>query len=109
MSRMADLDIAISELIEAEEKTDWYATCIGNVDHIHPEHEPVDLLEDAYITALVRAEILAENLVDIIHPQAFKTDDNFWNAVVNVRMYVQNTDVNELNLSDLAVEINKAD
>jgi len=108
MAATKNLDIVLSELIQAEENTDHYATVIGNVDHIHAEHEPADQLEDLYISALVQAEILAEKVVDIMHPEPFANDDAFWNAIVNVRLYIQKTDVNELNLEALAAEIAKA-
>lgn len=108
MSQMAQLDQLLQELIEAEQKTDEYATVIGNVEHIHSEYEPADYIEDAYITALVQAEILAENIVDILHPMPFGDDDKFWNAVVNVRLYIQNTDVNELTLEGIDAAMRKA-
>ena len=108
MAAIKQLDINLQELIHAEEKVDEYATIIGNVDHIHDEHEPVDQIEDLYITALVKAEILAEKIVNTIHPEDFDNDDNFWHAVINVRLYIQNTDVNELSIDGLQAEIAKA-
>ena len=108
MAAIKQLDINLQELIHAEEKVDEYATIIGNVDHIHDEYEPQDQIEDLYISALVQAEILAEMVVDILHPEEFINDDNFWHAVVNVRLYIQNTDVNELSIEGLEAEIAKA-
>ena len=108
MAAIKQLDINLQELIHAEEKVDEYATIIGNVDHIHDEYEPADQIEDLYITALVHAEILAETVVDLLHPQDFAGHDNFWHAVVNVRLYIQNTDVNELSIEGLQAEIAKA-
>lgn len=107
MAAIKQLDINLQELIHAEEKVDEYATIIGNVDHIHDEYEPADQIEDLYITALVHAEILAETVVDILHPEDFANDDNFWHAVINVRLYIQKTDVNELSIDDLSDVINK--
>lgn len=108
MAAIKELDSILQQLIEAEEKTDEYATIIGNVDHIHDEYEPQDKIEDLYISALVQAEILAETVVDLLHPAEFATHDNFWHAVVNVRLYIQNTDVNELSIEGLQAEITKA-
>ena len=108
MAAIKQLDINLQELIHAEEKVDEYATIIGNVEHIHDEYEPADQLEDLYISALVQAEILAETVVDLLHPQDFAGHDNFWHAVVNVRLYIQNTDVNELSIEGLQAEIAKA-
>lgn len=108
MAAIKELDTILSELIQAEETTDHYATVIGNVEHIHAEYEPADQLEDLYISALVQAEILAETVVDIMHPEQFANDDAFWNAVINVRLYIQNTDVNELSIEGLQTEIGKA-
>lgn len=105
---MKQLDINLQELINAYEKVDEYATIIGNIDHIHEEYEPQDKLEDLYISALVQAEILAETVVDLLHPAEFASHDNFWHAVVNVRLYIQNTDVNELSIEGLQGEITKA-
>ena len=108
MAAIKQLDINLQELINAEEKVDQYATIIGNIDHIHDEYEPQDKLEDLYISALVQAEILAETVVDLLHPAEFASHDNFWHAVVNVRLYIQNTDVNELSIEGLQAEITKA-
>ena len=108
MAAIKQLDINLQELIHAEEKVDEYATIIGNVDHIHDEYEPADQLEDLYITALVHAEILAETVVDILHPEDFDNDDNFWHAVINVRLYIQNTDVNELSIDGLQEAVKEA-
>lgn len=108
MAAIKELDTLLHQLIEAEEKTDEYATIIGNVEHIHNEYEPADQIEDLYVTALVQAEILAETVVDVLHPQDFASDDNFWHAVINVRLYIQNTDVNELSIEGLQEEIAKA-
>ena len=108
MAAIKQLDIHLQELIHAEEKVDEYATIIGNVEHIHDEYEPQDQIEDFYISALVQAEILAEKVVDLLHPAEFASHDNFWHAVVNVRLYIQNTDVNELSIEGLQGEIIKA-
>jgi hypothetical protein len=107
MAAIKELDTLLHQLIQAEEKTDEYATIIGNVEHIHDEYEPSDHIEDLYITALVQAEILAETVVNILHPEDFATDDNFWHAIVNIRLYIQNTDVNELSIEGLEAEIAK--
>ena len=101
MAAIKELHTNLQELIYAEDKVEEIANIIGNVDHIHDEHEPVDQLEDDYITALVKAEILAEKIVNTIHPEDFDNDDNFWHAVINVRLYIQDTDVNELSIEDL--------
>jgi len=108
MAAIKELDTNLRELIYAEDKVEEIANIIGNVDHITDEYEPVDQLEDDYITALVKAEILAENIVNTIHPEDFDNDDNFWHAIVNVRLYIQNTDVNELSIEGLQAEIAKA-
>lgn len=108
MAAIKQLDSILQQLIEAEEKTDEYATIIGNVEHIHDEYEPQDQIEDFYISALAQAEILAEKVVDLLRPTEFASDDNFWHAAVNVRLYIQNTDVNELSIEGLQEAINEA-
>lgn len=108
MSAIKELDTNLQELIHAEDKVEEIANIIGNVDHIHNEYEPADQLEDEYITALVQAEILAENIVDTLHPEEFANDDSFWHAIINVRLYIQTTDVNDLTIADLQAEIAKA-
>jgi hypothetical protein len=107
MSAIKELDTNLRELIYAEDKVEEIANIIGNVDHITDEYEPADQLEDDYITALVQAEILAEKIVDTLHPQDFPNDDNFWHAIINVRLYIQNTDINELTIEGLQAEIAK--
>jgi hypothetical protein len=99
MSAIKELDTNLRELIYAEDKVEEIANIIGNVDHITDEYEPADQLEDDYITALVQAETL--------HPQDFPNDDNFWHAIINVRLYIQNTDINELTIEGLQAEIAK--
>ena len=108
MAAIKELHTNLQELARAEEKVEQYGTIIGNVEHIHDEYEPQDQIEDLYITALVHAEILAETVVDILHPEDFANDDNFWHAVINIRLYIQNTDVNELSIDGLQAEIAKA-
>ena len=108
MSAIKELDTNLRELIHAEDKVEEIANIIGNVDHIHDEYEPADQLEDEYITALVKAEILAEKIVDTLHPEEFAKDDSFWHAIINVRLYIQTTDVNDLTIADLQAEIAKA-
>ena len=108
MSAIKELHTNLQQLAQAEEKVEQYGTIIGNVEHIHDEYEPQDQIEDLYISALVHAEILAETVVDILHPEDFANDDNFWHAVINVRLYIQNTDVNELSIDGLQAEIAKA-
>ena len=108
MAAIKELHTNLQELARAEEKVEQIADIIGNVDHIHDEYEPADQIEDLYITALVHAEILAETVVDILHPEDFANDDNFWHAVINIRLYIQNTDVNELSIDGLQAEIAKA-
>jgi hypothetical protein len=108
MSAIKELDTLLHQLIQAEEKTDEYATIIGNVEHIHDEYEPADHIEDLYITALVQAEILAETVVDLLHPQDFANDDNFWHAIVNVRLYIQDTDRHQISISGLQEAVKEA-
>lgn len=101
MAAIKELDQLIAEAIHYEDQVEQLANLIGNVDHITNEYEPADDLEDAYTTALVMAEIRAEQIVDIIHPHNFDNHDLFWHAVVNVRLYLQYTDVNEITIEDL--------
>lgn len=107
MAAIKELDQIIGEAIHYEHKLEELADIIGNVDHITNEYEPANDIEDAYITALVYAEIRAEQIVDIIHPQDFDNHDLFWHAVINVRLYLQNTDVNEITIEDLDTVITK--
>ncbi len=106
MTAMKELDTILSQLIEAEEKTEELATAIGNVDHIHDEYEPQDKLEDLYISALVKAEILAEEVLEILFPKFFTTV-NYSDTIFAIRLYIQNTDVNELSIEALEAEIAK--
>ena len=108
MAAIKELHTNLQELARAEEKVEQYGTIIGNVEHIHDEYEPQDQIENLYISALVKAEILAENIVNLIAPDLEDDHDNFWHAVVNVRLYIQNTDVNELSIEGLQAEIAKA-
>lgn len=108
MAAIKELDTNLQLLIQAEETVDEYATIIGNVEHIHDEYEPQDKIEELYIDALVAAEILAETVVNVLHPQDFTSHTIYWQAIVNVRLYIQNTDVNELSIEGLETEIAKA-
>jgi len=107
MTAIKELDTILLLLIEAEEKTDELATVIGNVDHIHDEYEPQDKHEELYISALVKAEILAEEVFDILYPEAVVDTSKYWDANFAIRSYVQNTDVNELSIEALEAEIAK--
>jgi hypothetical protein len=107
MTAMKELDTILSQLIEAEEKTDELATAIGNVDHIHDEYEPQDKLEDLYISALVKSEILAEEVFDILFPETVVGISKYWDINFAIRLYIQNTDVNELSIEALEAEIAK--
>jgi hypothetical protein len=106
MTAIKELDTILLLLIQAEEKTDELATVIGNVDHIHDEYEPQDKHEELYISALVKAEILAEEVLEILYAK-FVTSVNYSDAIFAVRSYVQNTDVNELSIEALEAEIAK--
>jgi len=101
MSAVKELNRIIGEAIHHEDKLEELAQIIGNVDHITDEYEPADDLEDAYITHLVYAEIRAEEIVNIIHPEDFADHDTYWHAVINTRLYIQSTDVNEITIKDL--------
>ena len=107
MSAVKELNRIIGEAIHHEDKVEELANLIGNVDHITDEHEPADDLEDAYITHLVYAEIRAEEIVNIIHPQEFADHDTYWNAVINVRLYIQTTDINEMSVKGFSDVITK--
>lgn len=107
MAAIKQLDINLQELIHAEEKVDEYATIIGNVDHIHDEYEPQDQIEDLYISALVKAEILAENIVNLIAPD-LEDDDRYWNAIINVRFYIRDTDRHQVSLAGLQEAVKEA-
>ena len=107
MAAIKELDINLQELIHAEEKVDEYATIIGNVDHIHDEYEPQDQIEDLYISALVKAEILAENIVNLIAPD-LEDDDRYWNAIINVRFYIRDTDRHQVSLAGLQEAVKEA-
>ena len=107
MAAIKQLDINLQELIHAEEKVDEYATIIGNVDHIHDEYEPQDQIENLYISALVKAEILAENIVNLIAPD-LEDDDRYWQAIINVRFYIQDTDRHQVSLAGLQEAVKEA-
>lgn len=107
MSSMTELNQIIGEAIAYEHQVQELADLIGDVSHIHNDHEPSSDLEDAYTTALVWAEIRAEQIVNIIHPEEFAHHDDFWHAVINVRLYLQSTDINEITIEDLEVVITK--
>lgn len=101
MAAIKELDQLIAEAIHYEEQVEQLADIIGNVDHITDEYEPADNIENSYLEMLVMAEIRAEQIVDLIHPHNFDNHDLFWHAVVNVRLYLQHTDVNEITIEDL--------
>ena len=107
MSAIKELDTLLHQLIQAEEKTDEYATIIGNVDHIHDEYEPQDQIEDLYISALVKAEIFAENIVNLIAPD-IEDDDRYWHAIVNVRFYIQDNERHQISLDGLQEAVEEA-
>lgn len=107
MAAIKELHRIIDEAIHYEEQVERIADIIGNVDHITNETEPANQLEDDYTTALVYAEIRAEEIVNIIHPEDFDNDDAYWHAIVNIRLYLQYTDVNEITIDDLSDVINK--
>ena len=107
MAAIKEPDSLLHQLIQAEEKTDEYATIIGNVEHIHDEYEPQDQIEDLYISALVKAEILAENIVNLIAPD-IEDDDRYWHAIVNVRFYIRDTDRHQVSLAGLQEAVKEA-
>lgn len=107
MAAIKELDQILSEAIYYEHQVEELANLIGDVSHIDNEHEPSNDFEDAYTTALVWAEIRAEQIVNIIHPEDFDDHDLFWHAIVNVRLYIQSTDVNEITIEELSNVINK--
>lgn len=107
MASIKELDSIIGEAIHYEDQVEELANLIGDTSHIHNDHEPTSDLEDAYTTALVWAEIRAEQIVNIIHPEEFANHDDFWHAVVNVRLYLQSTDVNDITIEDLNTVVTK--
>ncbi len=107
MAAVKQLQTNIQELAQAEEKVLQYGTIIGNVEHIHDEYEPQDQIEDLYISALVKAEILAENIVNLIAPD-LEDDDRYWHAIINVRFYIQDTDRHQVSLAGLEEAVKEA-
>lgn len=101
MAAIKQLDQLITEAIHYEDQVEQLADIIGNVDHIHDEYEPADKIENFFIEMLVMAEIRAEQIVDIIHPDDFLDHDNYWHAVIDVRLYLQHTDVNDITIEHL--------
>ena len=107
MSAIKELHTNLQELAQAEEKVEQYGTMIGNVEHIHDEYEPQDQIEDLYISALVKAEILAENIVNLIAPD-LEDDDRYWHAIINVRFYIRDTDRHQVSLAGLQEAVKEA-
>lgn len=107
MAAIKEIHTNYINLIGAEQKVQKYGTMIGNVEHIHDEYEPQDQIEDLYITHLVKAEIFAENLVNLIAPD-IQDDDRYWHAIVNVRLYIQDTEPHQLSLQGLQEAVKEA-
>lgn len=107
MAAIKELDQIIGEAIAYEHQLQDLADIIGNVDHITNEYEPANDIENAYIDALVMAEIRAEQIVEIIDPVDFLDHDHYFRAINDVRLYLQDTDVNEITIEDLEATIIK--
>ena len=107
MSAVKQLHSNLQQLAQAEEKVEQYGTIIGNVEHIHDEYEPQDQIENLYISALVKAEILAENIVNLIAPD-LEDDDRYWHAIINVRFYIQDTEPHQMSLDGLQEAVKEA-
>ena len=107
MSAVKELQTNLQQLAQAEEKVEQYGTIIGNVEHIHDEYEPQDQIEDLYISALVKAEIFAENIVNLIAPN-LEDDDRYWHAIINVRLYIRDTDRHQVSLAGLQEAVKEA-
>jgi hypothetical protein len=107
VSAVKELHSNLQQLAQAEEKVFQYGTLIGNVDHIHDEYEPQDQIEDLYISALVKAEIFAENIVNLIAPD-IEDDDRYWHAIVNVRFYIQDNERHQISLDGLQEAVEEA-
>ena len=119
MAAIKQLDQIIGEAIHYEHQLEEIANIIGSVDHINDDYQPINDIEEAFITALVYAEIRAEQIVEIIHPQDFHCEaqpklvedvdnhDHYFRAINDVRLYLQNTDVNEITIEDIEAAITK--
>lgn len=107
MNAIKELHTNLQQLTHAEEKVLQYGTIIGNVCHIHDEYEPQDQIEKLYISALVEAEILAENIVNLIAADV-EDDDRYWNAIINVRFYIRDTDRHQVSLAGLQEAVQEA-
>ena len=101
MTALKELDRIIGEAIAYEHQLEELADIIGDVSHIDREHDPVNELEDAYTKTLVCAEMTAQKIVDVIHPGDFPDWDNYWHAVIDIRLYLANNDVDEITVEDL--------
>ena len=107
MAAVKELHTNLQQLAQAEEKVEQYGTIIGNVEHIHDEYEPQDQIENLYISALVKAEIFAENIVNLIAPD-IQDDDRYWHAIINVRHYIQDTERHQISIGGLQEAVTEA-
>jgi len=107
MSAFKDLDLNLQQLAISEAQVFEFGTIIGKVGHIHDEYEPKNKAEELYISALVRAEIFAENIVNIISPD-IEDDDTYWHAIVNVREYMRDTEPHQISIEGLQEVIMEA-
>ena len=113
MAAIKQLDIHLQELIETETEVVKYGFIAG-IDTYDDEYIWETEAERLFVSANVQAEILAENIVNLLAPETkyvLADDaqvDPYWNAIQEVRHYIQDTEPHQLSLEGLQKAITEA-
>jgi len=113
MAAIKELDIHLQELIGTEQEVVKYGFIAG-IDTYDDEYTWETEAERLFVSANVQAEILAENIVNLLAPETkyvLADDihvDPYWNAIEAVRHYIQDTEPTQLSLEGLQEAIEEA-
>lgn len=113
MAAIKQLDINLQQLIQTENEVVKHGFIAG-IDTYDDEYIWKTEAERLFICANVQAEILAENIVNLLAPETkyvladdFQVDP-YWNAIEAVRHYIQDTKPQQLSLEGLQEAIKEA-
>jgi len=113
MAAIKELDSILQELIGTENEVVKYGFIAG-IDTYDDEYIWETEAERLFVSANVKAEILAETIVNLLAPETkyvladdFQVDP-YWNAIEAIRHYIQDTEPHQLSLEGLQEAIEEA-
>ena len=113
MAAIKELHTNLQELIETETEVVKYGFIAG-IDTYDDEYIWETEAERLFVSANVQAQILAENIVNLLAPEikyVLADDaqvDPYWNAIEAVRHYIQDTEPHQLSLEGLQEAVKEA-